>query len=544
MPRAESRRATRRNAEGGASQAPSRNPRLSPGGVGRKVARAARAPRAADGRAADGRVPDRRAAARALMAFLGASPSPFHAVAEAASRLEAAGFDRLDEAADWRLRAHGRYFITRNDSALVAFVVGGEAPAAAGLRLIGAHTDSPALKLKPEPLIERHGYLQLGVEVYGGSLLNSWLDRDLGLAGRVLLAGERSGRGSARAGRLREGRAGSPTGRAAHRRGQPARRNGGPGTAGASAKADRRPLSAPEGVEARLLRVDTPLARIPQLAIHLDREVNEKGLILNRENHLVPLIGLASRAGFDFRGWLGERLGVDPGRILDHDLILCDLAPPTLAGLREEFIFAPRLDNLVSSFCALSALIDTAGIEGAATRVIALYDNEEIGSNTRQGADGSLLDDALVRVVEGMEGGGAKGASSYVRARARSLLVSADMAHAVHPNYADRNEARHLPRLNGGPVIKYNANARYATDGVSGALFQTICREAAVPCQKYVNRADLACGSTIGPIVSRRLGVPTVDVGNAQLAMHSVREMSGAEGPGYMIRALSRFFAR
>jgi aspartyl aminopeptidase len=461
-----------------------------------------------------------------------------------AGRLTAAGFLRLDETDPWELRAHGRYFVTRNDSTLAAFIAGGEASASSGWRLIGAHTDSPSLKLKPEPAIERHGYVQLGVEVYGGPLHNSWLDRDLGLAGRVLIAPEGPRRG-ARAERSR--------GTVAGRKARGAARGAGRGAArGEQAGA----AFAPPGTLARLWRLDAPLGRIPQLAIHLDREVNEKGLVLNRESHLVPVIGLSERRGFDFCEWLGQQLGVPGERILDHDLFFHDLARPTFAGLRGEFLFAPRLDNLASSFCALSALIATRGEKTAATRLIALYDNEEIGSGTRQGADSSFLEDVLVRLaaVPGEErgrGGRAGGdrasverGEAYIRARSRSLLVSADMAHAVHPNYADRSEARHQPRLNGGPVIKYNANARYATDAASGALFQTICREARVPFQKYVNRADLVCGSTIGPIVARRIGVPTVDVGCPQLAMHSAREMAGALDPGYMIGAMSRFLVR
>ena len=470
---------------------------------------------------------DPHAAARDLIEFIAASPSPFHAVAEATRRLEAAGFTRLGEEDAWEIAPHGRHFVTRNDSSIVALVAGGRPVEEVGYRLIAAHTDSPALKLKPDPVIERHGYIQLGVEVYGGTLHNSWLDRDLGLAGRVVLAEDVKTARRARAGA-----------RAALR------------------SASRAPLSPSlsglPGTESHLFLVEQPIARIPQLAIHLDREVNEKGLILNRENHLVPLIGLSGARAFDFRGWLGEQLGVPAERVLDHDLLLFDVVPPYLFGIRQEFVSAPRLDNLASSYCGLAALLAAAKEKTAATRAIALYDNEEIGSSTRQGADGSLLGDVLSRVGAALgTAPGSAGATprraapeAYARARARSILISADMAHAIHPNYADRNEPRQLPRLNGGPVIKYNANARYATDAASGALFQTVCREAGVPCQKYVNRADLVCGSTLGPIVSRRLGVPTVDVGNPQLSMHGAREMAGAFDPAHMIGAMRRFLLR
>lgn len=423
-----------------------------------------------------------RETAQELLRFIAAGPSPFHAVDQARRSLEAAGFKRLGEEDSWALERGGRYCVTRNDSSLAAFIVGTAPPEEAGFRLIGAHTDSPTLRVKPNPVIERHGYIQLGVEVYGGAVLATWLDRDLGLAGRVLLE------------------------------------NG-------------------SGTESRLFQANRPVARIPGIAIHLDREVNEKGLVLNRENHLPPVIGLGQGEGWNLHAWLAAEVGVAPERILDSDLILFDLNPPTFAGIHEEFLLAARLDNLASSFSSLQALLGTANQETAATRVIALYDNEEIGSSTRQGAAGTLLGDLLSRVVDGP-------VADVQRAKARSFLLSADMAHAVHPNYADRHESRHLPRLNGGPVVKYNANARYATDAASAARFFQICREAEVPVQKYVNRADLACGSTIGPIVSTQLGVPTVDIGNAMLSMHSCREMAGSLDPLHMIRAMSRFFVR
>jgi aspartyl aminopeptidase len=267
--------------------------------------------------------------------------------------------------------------------------------------------------------------------------------------------------------------------------------------------------------------------------------VNDKGLILNKESHLVPVIGLSGAKPFDLHGWLGERLGINPARILDHDLYFHDLAVPSFLGLDGVFLSAPRLDNLASSHAALSALLATAEEGAGATRVVALYDNEEIGSSTRQGAGGTFLVEVIDRVVAAM---GASGPEARHRTRSRSLLVSADMAHALHPNYPDRNEPRHAPRLNGGPVIKYNANARYATDAVSGAFFAKICREAKVPFQRYVNRADLVCGSTIGPLVSTQLGLRTVDVGSPMLAMHASREMAGALDPAFMVRAMRRFY--
>ncbi len=491
-------------------------------------------------------VHDARRIAQGLLDFIAAAPSPFHAAEVAGARLAQVGFQRLDEGDAWDLEPGGKYFAVRNGSSVVAFITGHDRPESAGLRVVGTHLDSPALKLKPQPVIERHGFIQLGVEVYGGTLLNSWLDRDLGLAGRVIVAPEkpRRARAAARRPPADSGRKGGrgPAGRERAARaaagGQGAR-----GPAGRRRGVEDSTFGYPgenaDGTQALLLRVDTPLARVPQLAIHLDREVNDKGLVLNKESHLVPVIGLSGAKEFDFPGWLGQRLGVDPARILDHDLLLFDLAAPSFLGLNGEFLSAPRLDNLASSYAALSALLATAGERARATRVAALYDNEEIGSSTRQGAGGTFLAEVIDRVVAAM---GANGPEARHRARARSLLISADMAHAQHPNYPDRNEPRHAPRLNGGPVIKYNANARYATDAASGALFARICREAMVPFQRYVNRADLVCGSTIGPLVSTQLGVRTVDVGSPMLAMHSSREMAGALDPEWMVRAMQRFY--
>jgi aspartyl aminopeptidase len=493
-------------------------------------------------------VNDTRLVAQGLLDFVAASPSPFHAAEAAGVPLGQAGFRRLDEAEAWDLEPGGKYFAVRNGSSVVAFIVGDERPESAGLRVVGTHLDSPALKLKPQPVIERHGYVQLGIEVYGGTLLNSWLDRDLGLAGRVVVESATPRRSRAAA-TLARGRGGRGAGRRpAAARGLATRgagaRDAGSRDAGARGpdsddRAAGTPGEAGDGTMSLLLRVDTPFARVPQLAIHLDREVNDKGLILNKESHLVPVIGLSGARGFDFRGWLGERLGVSPARVLDHDLFFYDLATPSFLGLDAAFLSAPRLDNLAGSHAALSALLATAGERSGATRVAALYDNEEIGSSTRQGAGGPFLVEVIDRVVATM---GASGSEARHRTRARSLLVSADMAHALHPNYPDRNEPRHAPRLNGGPVIKYNANARYATDAVAGAFFAKICREAKVPFQRYVNRADLVCGSTIGPLVSTQLGLRTVDVGSPMLAMHSCREMAGALDPAFMVRAMRRFY--
>jgi aspartyl aminopeptidase len=471
-----------------------------------------------------------RNAAKALLDFIDASPSPFHAVRQAVSRLQEAGFAPLDEEEAWNCEPHGRYYVTRNDSTLAAFIPGGAPVKEAGFRIIGAHTDSPSLRVKPVPSLERQGYLQLAVEVYGGPILASWLDRDLGLAGRVIVEEPRRGENGAAPrlkSRLREGaRRRTGPGRARHRQAR--------GTGAAEAAA------ADPGVVSRLLAVRRPVARVSGIAIHLDREVNEKGLLLNRELHLPPILGLIPE-GEDqnrFESWLGEELGIDPERILDHDLFLYDLAPACFAGIGEEFLSAPRLDNLASSHAALSALLGATGAKAAETRIIVLYDNEEIGSATKQGAAGTFLHEICQRLGSSAAHGATQ---DLYRARARSWLLSADMAHAVHPNYSDRHDPKHMPRLNGGPVIKFHAAQRYATDGETSAFFQRLCREAGVPFQKFAMRADMACGSTIGPIVSTRLGLRTVDIGSPMLAMHSIREFSGSMDPLYMVRAMGRF---
>jgi aspartyl aminopeptidase len=435
-----------------------------------------------------------------LLRFIDESPTPFHAAASAAARLVAAGFRELHAEASWRDLAPGGYYLLSGDGTLVAFVLPElrrDSSGLRGFRIVGAHTDSPNLRLKPRAVYEKHGYVQLGVEVYGSPLLNSWLDRDLQLAGRVIVR-----------------------------------------------EADGRMVR-------RLVRLVRPLVRVAQLAIHLDREVNEKGLLLNRQEHLPPLLGLADgKAGPERMIELcAQALSIDPGSIVNTELMLHDSQPSTRAGLNDELIFAPRLDNLGSSHAALSALLRAAknlDDETGVVPLVALFDHEEIGSSTAYGAGSPLLPNILERIVlsladKGGEAGGPGDREAYHRALAGSVVVSADMAHAVHPNYPDRHEVNHRPVLNGGPVIKVNANQRYATCGRTSALFTELCRRAKVPVQNYSHRTDLACGSTIGPITSTLLAVPTVDVGSPMLSMHSARELAGAEDPELMARVLSRF---
>jgi len=430
----------------------------------------------------------------ALLDYIAASPTPYHCTAETARQLDLAGFTALDEAARWSLVPGGAYYLHKA-GALVAFEVGQASPADAGFRLIGAHTDSPNLRLKAQPDVTRAGYQLLGVEVYGGALEYTWLDRDLGLAGRVTLAG----------------------------------------------------TTRPSELEHRLVDLRAPLFRVPSVAIHLNREVKTEGLKLNPQKHLPPVIGLADpAAGEDkvgaLRRLLATTLEVDPDRILSWDLMLADVVPPTVGGLAGEFIYAPRLDNQASSHAALLALLGArAAGPAAATRVIALYDHEEVGSSSTTGAEGPLAEYVLRRIVA--HTCDASDGDAFMRAIARSVQVSADMAHAVHPSWEDRHEPEHKPRLNGGPVIKLNANQRYATAGDGAALFEALCREAGVPCQKYIHRTDLPCGSTIGPISASRLGITTVDVGNPMLSMHAIREQAGAHDHPLMIAVMTRFFA-
>jgi len=390
-------------------------------------------------------------AAADLCAFIDDAPSPFHAVATAARRLEAAGFTRLDEAAAWPADAgRGRRYLVR-DGALVAWASDDPVD---GWRIAGAHTDSPNLRVKPIPDTGRAGARQLAVEPYGGVLLNSWLGRDLGLSGRVALA---------------DG-------------------------------------SLP------LVRIDEPVLHLPQLAIHLDREIGTEGLRLNPQQHVVPIWGLGTPDEGGFRRFLADRLGVDAGAVVAWDVMTHDLAPSTLAGRDGELLSAPRLDNLCSSWAAVDGLIR------AGTGVVALWDHEEIGSDTNRGAGSPLLGTALERITGGRR-------EAYHRALAQSVCLSIDMAHATHPNYAEKHEPGHWIALGGGPVVKTNVNQRYATDARSAAVFAAACTKAGVTPQWYAHRTDLPCGSTIGPITAAKLGIPVVDAGAPMLAMHSAREL-------------------
>lgn len=423
-----------------------------------------------------------------LLTYIDQSPTPYHAVIETAGRLEAVGYSLLEEGDAWALSPGDRRYVIRAGGSIAAFEVGSAAPAEAGFRVIGAHTDSPNLRIKPSPDVREHGCHQLAVEPYGGVLLHTWLDRDLTIAGRVTLAID-------------------------------------------------------GGTETRLVDFERPLLRVPNLAIHLYRELNQEGLKLNAQRHLSPLLGLGDDA--DFVELLCAELGregamVDRDQVLAFDLMTYDTQRSVRSGANGEFIHAPRLDNLASSHAGIEALIQ-AGAAGpsAATRVVVLYDHEEVGSRSTQGAGGTFLADTLERIAIGARGSDAE---SMARAVSRSWLISADMAHAIHPNYADRHEPGHRPKLGAGPVIKTNSNQAYATDAESAGFFASLCARVGVTPQNFVTRSDLGCGSTIGPISAARVGIRTVDVGNPMLSMHSVREMAASADVDPMVKVLAEFF--
>jgi aspartyl aminopeptidase len=423
-----------------------------------------------------------------LLGFIDRSPTPYHAVAETTRRLAAAGFREMLETEIWDLSPGERRYLIRGEGSLLAFQVGAVPPAAAGFRVIGAHTDSPNLRVKPLADVSAHGYRQIAVEPYGGVLLHTWLDRDLSLAGRVTLR---------------------------------------------SAEATR----------SVLLDFERPLLRVPNLAIHLAREQRSEGLKLDPQSHLVPIAGLEDAPPLPelIAAELRAREIADaaPEDVLAFDLMTYDVQPAARAGTRGEFLHAPRLDNLASCHAGLCALLAAGEAElPDFTRALVLYDHEEVGSRTAQGAAGTLLSSGLERIATGFKGGEPQGVT---RALARSMLVSADMAHAVHPNYADRHEPGHRPVIGRGPVLKHNANQSYASDAHTAGVFRSLCGRAGVEPQHFTSRNDLACGSTIGPISAARAGIPTVDVGSPMLSMHSCREMAGAADVEPMIAVLGLF---
>ncbi|SFW98783.1 M18 family aminopeptidase [Marinospirillum alkaliphilum] len=421
-----------------------------------------------------------------LISFLQASPTPAHAVENMVRQLQEAGFSPLHEGESWVLEPGQGYFLVRGGRSLLAFRLGQQPVVEAGVCMMGAHTDSPCLKVKPNPELVRQGYLQLGVEVYGGVLMHPWFDRDLSLAGQVYFRNE--------AGQLQQA----------------------------------------------LVDLGEPVAVIPSLAIHLNREANKSSEV-NAQLHLPPVLGAAESAVDGevaepalkrlLASWL-KREGHQVAEVVDFDLCFYDTQPPALVGLEQSFISSARLDNLLSCYVGLQALLATDQGQ-AATSLLVCNDHEEVGSASAIGAEGPFLESVLRR-LSGDE-------QQYQRMIARSLLVSCDNAHAVHPNYADKHDENHGPKMNAGPVIKLNANQRYATSSETAALFAGFCATAGVPVQRFVVRSDMGCGSTIGPIAATRLGVRVVDVGAPQWAMHSIRETAGTQDAWYLCQALQAF---
>jgi len=405
-----------------------------------------------------------------LLRHLDASPSPYHAVAAAAESLEARGFSAVE--AREPFPGVGRWYLT-DGGALVAWIVGDDQDLTDGARIIGAHTDSPNLRIKPRPDLIGAGLAQLAVEPYGGLLLNSWLDRDLGLSGRVV-------------------------------------------------------VRAPGGShEVRLLRDDRPLLRIPQLAIHLDRNVNE-GLVLNRQTDMTPVWGIGAS---DLVGWISESLAVDTVDISGWDLMAHDTATAGYLGREDEFIVSARLDNQVSCFGAIEAIGHLDPDTPGPCPVVVLFDHEEVGSDSATGAGGPMLERVLARIVAALGGG----VDEHARMLAASRCLSADMAHATHPNHPERHEPNHHIALGAGTVVKVNATQRYATNASGIAAVHDAAERAEVPLQVYAHRSDMSCGSTIGPVTATRLGIDTVDIGAPMLSMHSIREQMAAADVAPMI---------
>ncbi|WP_120004590.1 M18 family aminopeptidase [Nesterenkonia muleiensis] len=414
-----------------------------------------------------------------LGTYVRESPSSYHAAEVAARRLAQAGFTQLGEHQDWPAEP-GKYVVVR-DGAVLAWVLPETAGPTTPLRILGAHTDSPGFKLKPKSTVVRQGWIQAGMEVYGGPLLNSWLDRELRLAGRLVTS---------------------------------------------------------DG--ATHLAATGPVARIPQLAIHLDRQVNE-GLKLGKQQHTTPVLGLAGTAAgaaeADVLSVIAAAAGVSAGEVDGYDIVIADAQAPARFGASGEFFASGRLDNLSSVYTGLQALLDADG-QAPVIPMLAAFDHEELGSASRSGAAGPFLEEVLGRIYESL---GAT-ASQRAQAFAASWHLSSDAGHAVHPNYSERHDPANRPLPNAGPLLKINANQRYTTDATGAAMWAQVCRTAGVPSQEFVSNNDIPCGSTIGPITATRLGIRTVDVGIALLSMHSAREMCGADDVAHLRDAIAAFF--
>jgi aspartyl aminopeptidase len=417
-----------------------------------------------------------------LCQFLHHATTPFHAVQLMMRELAEAGYEALDDSRAWEIKPGGKYYLQRNGSSLVAFVAGAKSGPVQGLRMVGAHTDSPCLMVKPTPEKYEQGYFRLGVEVYGGALLNPWFDRDLSLAGRVSFETSEGTLASA------------------------------------------------------LIDYRRAIATVPSLAIHLDREANKKRSINPQTDILPVLCQLGGNGKLDFRTLIKARLleehpECDVARVLDYELSFYDTQGAALIGLHEEFIASARLDNLLSCYIGLQALLAS---DGNSSTLLVCNDHEEVGSLSAAGAQGPLLESVLKRL--------AVDEHQYATLIDNSMMISADNAHGIHPNFADRHDANHGPLINAGPVIKINNNQRYATNSETAGFFRLLAAKEGVPVQSFVVRTDMACGSTIGPITAGGIGVKTLDIGVPTFGMHSIRELGGASDAYNLSKVLHRYF--
>ncbi|MDP4145837.1 MAG: M18 family aminopeptidase [Bacillota bacterium] len=424
--------------------------------------------------------------AKKLIDFIYESPTAFHAVEASKKILERNGFEELKEQERWELKKKGKYYITKNDSALIAFIVGTGIVAKKGFKIVGAHTDSPGFKIKPSPeIVSENSYIKLNTEVYGGPILNTWLDRPLSLAGRVTLMSE--------------------------------------------------DILYPE---TRLINIKKPILIIPNLAIHMNREVN-KGIELNKQADTLPIIALINEQ-LEKENYLisliAEELNVKKDDIVDFDLFLYEYEKGTIMGVNNEFISSSRLDDLEMLHAGIVALANSDATD--ATNVMVCFDNEEVGSSTKQGADSPMLSNILERIV--LSFGGDR--EDFFRALSRSFIISADAAHAVHPNKGEKSDPTNRPLINKGPVIKISASQSYTSDSNSSAVYELICKKAGVPVQKFVNRSDEKGGSTIGPISWTHLNIRSVDIGTPLLAMHSIRELCGVEDHSYVEKSFEEYY--
>ena len=422
-----------------------------------------------------------------LLDFIDASRSPWHAVKEVEVYLDAFQFIKLNETSAWNIQSGGRYYVVRDDSSIVIFVQGQKPIVETGFKLVGAHTDSPGLRIKPNAASGVEGLLRLGVEVYGGPILATFADRDLSLAGRITYKDENN------------------------------------------------------AISSTLLKFDQTLLRLPNLAIHMNRGVNDDGLKLHKQNELPLILSALAQDCLPqayFSQLLQEQAGCDIERILSWDLAVYDTQKGAFWGAEQEFYADSQLDNLASCHAVLQALLDESILDNEGTLVCAFFDHEEIGSESNKGADGSFLTDVLQRIALATE----QDKEDFARALAKSFMISADMAHAYQPSFPLAYDPDHKVIVNKGPVIKVNVNNRYSTESLSQALFIDWCEQAEVPYQKYSHRSDLGCGSTIGPITSAQLGIRAIDVGNPLWAMHSIRESAGVLDHSYMIKVLKQFF--